>query len=229
MVVVAVGDDPAVVDRDYALTEGFDQLMLVGDHQHGGAALVDLGEKLDDLVAHLRVDIARRLVRDNQSGVVDQRSRQRNTLLLAAGKLGGMVVCLVAESYQLEDVRNALFDGIVLFADTAHREGDVLIDRHLGDQTEILENDAHRAPEIRHLAAAHVLEVHVVDDDRAGGGLFLAHNQLEEGAFARAGSADDKDELTLVDFEGYMIQRVNAVRLIYLGYVFEFNHSNAFR
>ena len=35
----------------------------------------DLGEELDDLIAHFGVDVTGRLVRDDQSGVVDQRAR----------------------------------------------------------------------------------------------------------------------------------------------------------
>ena len=140
-----------------------------------------------------------------------------------------MIVRLIGKTDKFQYIRYTLFDGIVSLADAAHRKSDVLIDRHLGDQAEILEHDTHRAPQIRHLAARELLEVHIIDDDRAGCRHLLAHDQLEEGTFTGAGRADDKDELSLLDVQGYIVQRVNAVTVIYLGNIVKLYHSNTFR
>ena len=103
-----------------------------------------------------------------------------------------------------------------LFADTAHRKRDVFVHGHLGDQAEVLENDAHGAAQIRDLAAGQALQIHIVDDNRTGGRLFLAHDQLQKGTFARARRADDEYEFTLSDAERDIIQRMCAVAGIYL-------------
>ena len=76
--------------------------MLMGYYKNGGAALVDLGEQLDDLIAHFGVDVARRLVGDDERGVVDQSARKRHALLLAARKLGGVVVSLIGKTYKID-------------------------------------------------------------------------------------------------------------------------------
>ena len=44
-----VADDPAVLDGHHPLGEAVDQLPLVGDHQHGGAQLVDALQQHHDL------------------------------------------------------------------------------------------------------------------------------------------------------------------------------------
>ena len=58
----------------------------------------------------------------------------------------------------------------------------------------------------------------------AGGGRFLAHNQLEKGAFAGARSADDKHKLRLVDVQADVVERVGAVGVCF-GYIFKINHG----
>ena len=63
--------------------------MLVGNHYYGCARVINLGEQVNDFVAHFGVDVTRRLVRNNELGVINQRSCERYTLLLAARKLVG--------------------------------------------------------------------------------------------------------------------------------------------
>ena len=82
-----VADDPALLERDDALAEGGDDVGVVGRHQHGHAELVDPQQELDDLPADQRVEVAGRLVGDDQARVVDERPGDRGPLLLAARQL----------------------------------------------------------------------------------------------------------------------------------------------
>ena len=73
------------------------------------AALGMLGEQqIDDLLAGGLVEIAGRLVRDEDRGIGRQRARQRDALLLAAGKLRRIMVQSVAETDRRKFLRGAL-------------------------------------------------------------------------------------------------------------------------
>ena len=63
---------------------------------------VELPEEREDLLAGLRVEVAGRLVGDQQGAAVDQRPGDRHALLLAAGELRRLVVEPVAQADALE-------------------------------------------------------------------------------------------------------------------------------
>src|SRR5581483_7838050 len=56
---------------------------------HGRAAAIDPVEELHDADGGVGIEVPRRLVADEQRRVVDERARDRDALLLAAGELVG--------------------------------------------------------------------------------------------------------------------------------------------
>src|SRR6185503_7150218 len=64
--------------------------------------LVELTEHLQDFLAGHRVEVARRLIREQQRGLVNQRPRDGHALLLPARKLRRLVIHAVAQSDALE-------------------------------------------------------------------------------------------------------------------------------
>src|ERR1700704_334195 len=83
-----VPNDLAVVDRDHAPAQQVDDVAIMGRHQHGRLGLVvDLQEELHDLPAGRRVEVAGRLVGNDQPGLVDQGTSDGDALLLAARQL----------------------------------------------------------------------------------------------------------------------------------------------
>ena len=65
---------------------------VVGDHDDRLAMLVDgAAQELEHLRRGVRVEVAGRLVGEDQLGPADQRSRTRDPLLLAAGQLARAV------------------------------------------------------------------------------------------------------------------------------------------
>src|SRR6185312_2493705 len=116
-------------------------------------------------------------------------------------------------------------DEAARLADHLQREGDVLEHRLLRQQSEVLEDDAEVAAEVRHLAAgevAHILAEHV--DLAARGVLFLEHEAKEAG-LAAAGGTDEKDEFAPQDLERDRIQRRPRVPLVELRYLIKANHD----
>ena len=61
-------------------------------HDDRNSALVQLLKDSHDLDAGSTVEIASRLVRQHNFGVIDQRARDCDALLLAAGELTGMMI-----------------------------------------------------------------------------------------------------------------------------------------
>ena len=93
----------------------------------------------------LGVDVAGRLVRYDDLGIVDQRTRKTDTLLLTARKLGGLALHFVLQADQIQHVGHALFDGRGVLADGTHGKRHVVKDIHLVDQAKVLKNNAHMA------------------------------------------------------------------------------------
>ena len=60
------------------------QLQVMGGDDDGGAQLVQLGEQAQQAHPHFRIDIAGRLVGDQDFGLADHRAGNGHALLLAA-------------------------------------------------------------------------------------------------------------------------------------------------
>ena len=73
------------------------------------AQLVYLEEKIHDFNGHSRIDITRRLIRNDDFGVVREGAGKRDPLLLAAGKLVWEAGELVGQVDRVENCRNAAF------------------------------------------------------------------------------------------------------------------------
>ena len=82
---VIVKNQPVAHDHVSLRISG--DVLLVRDHDDGDAVLVELLENGHDLNAGSAVEIAGRFIRQQYLGLVDQRARDRDALLLTAGKL----------------------------------------------------------------------------------------------------------------------------------------------
>src|SRR5579875_2064130 len=78
--------DPAVLDLDYAMAV-LGVLFVMRNLNDGGALLVELLEKLHDFLALARMQIAGRLVCQNQFRVGDHSAGDGDKLLLASREL----------------------------------------------------------------------------------------------------------------------------------------------
>ena len=93
--------EPPVADVHLAAGRRGD-LGVVGDEDDRAARAVELAEELEHLAARGLVEVAGRLVGEDQGRVGDQRAGDGDALLLAAGQLGRLVVDAVAEAEPLE-------------------------------------------------------------------------------------------------------------------------------
>src|SRR5262249_27375512 len=96
-------DDPAVAEDDDAAGVLRDVCLVRAQHDRL-AFVVELLEDAHGLFGGLRVEIAGRLVGQDQLRVVDERARDGDPLLLAARELARLVVVPVGEAHDLETV-----------------------------------------------------------------------------------------------------------------------------
>ena len=125
-------------------------------------------------------------------------ARDRDALLLAT-RLVREAVHLRAEADEGEDLGHLGPDLILRLSLDFERVGDVLVGRAVGEELEVLEDAADVARSIEHLAPAQAGELAAADDDPAPGRVELLEEEPHDGRLARAGRADEEDELALVD------------------------------
>src|SRR6478735_6726686 len=202
-------DDPVGVGRRHR---------VVGDHHDRLPVLVDAAtQQLEHLGTGARVEVAGRLVGEDDPRPAGERSGDRNALLLTAGELVGLVLEAIGEADGGDHRVVPL--GVGLAAGDRHREGDVLLRGQRRHQVEGLEDEAD-------LVAAQpgeglVLEpgqVLLTDEDRARVGGVERRAAVHQRGLARAARAHHRRELTGTDVEAHVVERgdqrlAGAVRL----------------
>ena len=105
-------------------------------------ALIEFLEQGENLLARVRIEVARRLVGEQNGRVVDQRPGDGHTLLLAAGKLGGLMVQPIGQTQPTEHLARTL--ACFPFGDVGRvrqRHGHVVQGAGAGQQVEVLEHE----------------------------------------------------------------------------------------
>ena len=95
----AVHDGDAVAHRERLF------LVVRDVHERRARARLDLLELELHLLAQLEVERAQRLVEQQRGGFVDERARERDALLLAAGELPGPALLHALEAHRAHRLR----------------------------------------------------------------------------------------------------------------------------
>ena len=139
---------------------------------------------VSELAAKFRIEIAERLIQQKNIGLDDQGPRERDSLLLAAGKLGGLAVGVFEHLYRIERGHGLFL--LFCFCQVAdfQAERDVVVDRHVWPEGVALKNHAGVA-----FVGGGVCNVSVVEIDRAFGGVDEARDHAQKCCFTAAGGA----------------------------------------
>jgi len=81
----------------------------------------------------------------------------------------------------------------------------------VAQQAEVLEDDPDPAAQQGNLGTLHVGDLLAVHEDRAGGGIVLAVDQLHQAGLAGSGVAHQEEELALADHQINILQSPNPV------------------
>ena len=173
-------------------------------HQDGDAVGEELGQQLPELTARHRVDAGRRLVEQNQLGLVHQRAGERQLLLHAAGEAIRQTVAERCELRHLEEP--AATSLVVRDAMDLGEEGHVLVDREIAVQAEALGQvtDPLRNPPV---IARRIL---VEDAHLARVSVKQAAHQSNRRRLAGAVGSDETEHLAACNLEGQARQRLGA-------------------
>jgi len=183
-----------------------DHAVVVGGHHHRGPRAVDAVEQLHDAHGGGRVEVAGGLVGDQDHRPVHECARDRDALLLATGELVRHPVALAVQAHQLEGLRDDRADLRAGLADHLESERDVLVDGLVRQQPEVLEHRADLAAQPRHLPAGEAVDLLAGDVHPARGRSRLAQHQPQGRGLAGPRSADQEDELALLDVDGDVVE-----------------------
>ena len=134
----------------------------------------------------------------------------------AAGELTGHPSGLAGQAHHVEHLRHHLLDHVGLFADHLQRERDVLVDRLLLQQPEVLEHAADHLPKLGDVPAGELVDVELRHPDVTRGRGVLSQQQPHERRLARTRRADQEYELTLVDLDADIVEGWSRRRLVLL-------------
>src|SRR3954453_6501666 len=220
-----IADDAALVQLDDAPAHLVDHLAIVRGDDDGRAGAVDAVDQLHDPDPRLRIEVAGRLVRQKQRRVVDERTRDRNALLLAARELVRVVVKLGRKPYEAKDVRHLATDRLAALADDLERVSDVRVDGAVRQELEVLEDHADVAAQVGQPLGGDVVQRAPGDADRTRGGLELLHQQADARRLAAARRADEEDELGAPDAHRDVVDAHMPV-VVDLRYILELDHGH---
>ena len=171
------------------------------DDDRHAERLVDLLEQVENRLRGVRVEGAGGLVAQEVFRPRGEGAGDGHALLLAAGKLRGIVFCAVGQSDEFEQLGGAGLSLVALDAGDLEREADVAQHRALLEQVEALEDHADVLPGLEQVAAAELHHVAPVDAHRAGGRPLEEVDTAHERALAGAAQADDAEDLPVLDAE----------------------------
>ena len=165
-------------------------------------------EHVHDVRAVAAVEVARRLVGEDQRRIVDERARDRDALLLAARELVGVLLRARVEPHELEHLAHSSGPAGARHLLIAQRQLDVLVDVEVGDQVKALEDEAHvpaaELGELVHGAARQILVAEYVAAARRS---IDEPDDVEHRRLAAAGGSHHRDELAALDREIDAVER----------------------
>ena len=189
------------------------EIGVVGDEHERRAALGDGARtSVDDLAAGRLVEIAGRLVGDEDRGMRRQRARERDALLLAARKLRRIMREALAEPDRCELAPSRALERVG-GAGELERHRDVLERRHGRDEVEGLEHDADlAAAKARERILVEPADFLARDRDRARIGPLQPGHHHQQRRFARARRTDQADRLAAPYIERDVLEDMNPRR-----------------
>ena len=155
---------------------------------------VELLDECEDGVGGGCVEVPGRFVRKQEFGLGDERAGERDALLLAAGEFAGAVVGAVRQADVVEPLCGGGKRLFVRDATGEERHGDVFERRELRQKVVELPDVADVTVAISGgLFGGQAGDVGVGAPDFAGRGTVERRQEVEQGAFARAGFSHDGD------------------------------------
>jgi hypothetical protein len=175
---------------------------IVGHHEDRLVQLaVELRQQAEDLSGRFPVEVARRLVRDEQRRIADDRPRDRDALLLSPRELPRIVLGAVREADERQGGRDVLAALLLGELREQERKLDVLVGGEDRNQVVELEDESDVAgPPPGQLTVGELGDVLAVDDDRSRRRPVDPCDQVEERALPEPDGPISREELSPATF-----------------------------
>ena len=213
--------DAALVHHHHPVGDFQRLFLIVGDEDRGHVDLVmQRAQPLPQLLAHLGVERAERLVEQQDARLDRERAGQRDALALAAGQLARVAAGQPVELHQIQQFLDPRADRGLVLADRARlhpqAERDVLEHRHVAEQRVMLKHEADMA-----LAGAVRQRVLAVERNLAGVGPVQPGDDPQQRGLARARRPEQRQQLAIGDLEVDIVER--GKRAEFLHDILDFN------
>src|SRR6266568_1106227 len=180
-------------------------------HQDDGLALfVEVVENLENLDAGTGIEVAGGLVGQDDERLIDERSRDGDALLLAAGEFEGFVVQAMAQAHPLGNLRRQGAAFRLRAALVIERHLDVLDDGQLLDEIVGLENKTNARP--ANGGQGVVIQLgHIITAEQktTAARTVQTAEEVEHGGLAAAGGPHDAEVVGGLNLQRYVAQRFN--------------------
>src|ERR1044071_5309362 len=204
----AVLENLAAFHHDHRVGNRERLVLIVG---HVKRADADFLDQLLELHAHfftqLGVQVAERLVEQNQPRLQREAARQRDPLLLAAAQLGRIALIAPLQANQIQRRHHSALDFILRLFAQLEAEGDVFENRHVRPQRVVLKYKADFARVRRDENAVFYGSLYFVSDgNRARVGNFESGNGPKQRGFAASRWPEERKD-SVIKFEADIVQR----------------------
>ncbi len=191
--------------------------MIVCSHDDRDARGIDLDKKLHKLHCRIGIEVASRLVGEDEGGAVKERPRYGDTLLLAARQLVGAFIALVNHIDLGKHLTNTLVH-IYLLAPPCCLEDEleIIVDGAIGEKLEILEHDSHTTAEEWDVVRAELLEIVAGDETGLAVKGELGIESLQQARLAATDTTNDIDKLACLNLDIH-IPKDNIILLRHSG------------
>src|SRR6202049_2945722 len=191
------------VAKEHGATRQTPHVWLVCDQQNGQpASVIEPLKRVHNFYARPRVQIARRLVGQQDRRIVYQGSRDGYALWLPAGKLRGMVVASALQANQAQGLLSAPLPLLALHAGVDQRQFDIFLSRSARQQIESLEHKTDLlVTNPRQILFGELRDLLRIQAIYAARGPVQATDQIHKCRFTRTGSAHNGDELARVNLQ----------------------------
>src|SRR5215204_4713391 len=179
---------------------------VMGRDDDRGAEPVQLDEQPQQPARQRRVDVAGRLVGEEQLRAGDEGAGDRGALLLAAGEHRRQDMHVLAEADPAQQLDDLAPVARLVLALHAQRQGDVLVGRQVVEEAEILEHHAHPAAHPGERVAGDADDVPAEERDQPSGRAHRHEDQPQERRLAGPGRAGQELERVRLDREGEVAQ-----------------------
>ncbi|CAM2138117.1 hypothetical protein PT2222_100127 [Paraburkholderia tropica] len=175
--------------------------LIVRDHHAGDVDLLDDVHEFElGLLADLLIERRHRFVEQQQLGALDERTRERDALLLAARELMRLALRVAAHLHEIERVGHAFPDFVLRHPFLLEAERNIRFHAHMRKERIRLEHHVDRTAIGRQRR-----EVLAIDEDLARGGRFQPGEHAQQRGLAAARTAEQREQFILRDVQADVV------------------------